>query len=50
MLYKRKRPELLIQLAEHFRNLNFILVGDGELLEEIKSKTKEMTNIFYRKN
>lgn len=44
---QRKRPELLIQLAEHFRNLNFILVGDGELLEEIKSKTKEMTNIFF---
>lgn len=43
----RKRPEYLIELAEYFHNLNFIMVGDGKLLENIKYKTKEISNITF---
>lgn len=43
----RKRPEYLIELAEYFYNLNFIMVGDGELIENIRYKAKEMSNITF---
>lgn len=43
----RKRPEYLVELAEHFCNLNFTMVGDGELLESIRNKARGMSNITF---
>lgn len=36
-----KRPQLLLQCAEHFPNIEFTMIGDGDMLEEIQQKVKE---------
>lgn len=36
-----KRPQFLLQCAENFPNINFTMVGDGDMLEEIQQKIRD---------
>lgn len=46
-LIKRKRPEYFLECAKKFSQLNFILVGDGDLTKEVQSQIfrENITNI-----
>jgi len=46
---KKKNPLLLLQLAkdDHFREMNFIFVGNGELEAEMKKEAEACSNIFF---
>ena len=34
---ERKRPKFFIELAKEFTNLNFYMIGDGELFDDINN-------------
>lgn len=38
---ERKRPDLFVELAERFRTVEFIMIGDGPLLPQIKNDVSE---------
>lgn len=45
---KNKRPHYFIKCADKFRNLNFTMVGDGDMQQEIEGLVKEsgLNNVY----
>lgn len=46
-LENQKGVDDLIEIIPRCLNLNFIIIGDGSLNEEVKSKTKNLRNVKY---
>lgn len=48
-LTQRKRPDYIIDIAEKFHNIEFIIIGDGELKNDllIKVKEKKLDNVLF---
>lgn len=46
---ERKRPKLFLELAQHHKNLDFCMVGDGEELQIVKkmAQNNNMKNISF---
>lgn len=46
---ENKRPYYLLECAEHFPNIQFTMIGDGELLEEVQRtcKMEGVHNVFF---
>lgn len=49
-IIERKRPYYFLQLAERFPQLNFVMIGDGPLLNELKitAANKKVENIVFK--
>lgn len=46
-IIRRKHPELLLEVAREFSNLNFLMIGDGDIQDEIKKMIRQenVTNV-----